>query len=70
MTDLSESTYYIDPNANNLLGAFIQSILMQKVFFDKIIDLAQYKIQTIEDVLRLTVNAIDIIKDYFSNLIA
>jgi hypothetical protein len=47
MTDFSESTYYIDPNANNLLGAFIQSILMQMVFFEKIIDLAQYKVQTI-----------------------
>ena len=69
MTDFSELTYYINPNVTNLLEAFIQSIYMQKVFFEKIIE-AQDKIQTIEDALRLPVDAIDIIKDYFTNTVA
>jgi hypothetical protein len=69
MTDFSELTYYINPNVTNLLEAFIQSIDMQKVFFEKIIE-AQDKIQTIEDALRLPVDAIDIIKDYFTNTVA
>ena len=69
MTDFSELTYYINPKVTNLLEAFIQSMDMQKVFFEKIIE-AQDKIQTIEDALKLPVQGIDIIKDYFSNLVA
>jgi hypothetical protein len=70
MTDLSGLTYYIDPNVNNLLEAIVQFILMQKVFFDRIINLVPDEIQTIDDALRLTANAIIIIKDHFSNVIA
>ena len=53
---------------NTLLEAFIQLILMQKDFVSRIINLATNKIQTIEDVLKVSFSAIGIIIGHFKQL--
>jgi hypothetical protein len=53
MTEASSGlTYYTDQEADNLLSAVFQFVLMQMEFVNRIINLVPDTIQTIEDSLR------------------